>query len=170
MPEDNANRNQYGFRKGRGTMFATSLLKDIASYTIANNSALYVCSLDAEKYFDSIWHSGLFYKLMQIFPDAQWLFLYNWYSKSYVEVRWDSKLSEEFHITKGMKQGSLISPRLFNIFIDDLLHELKSINPGVRIQSFHLNSFAYADDINLVSTTTIGLQRLIDKCEHYADM
>ena len=109
MPEDNVYNSQFGFRKGRGTMFATSLLNDVASYTMANNSALYVCSLDAEKCFDSIWHCGLFYKLINIISDAQWLFLYNWYAKSYAQVRWDSTLSEQFHITKGMKQGSLIS-------------------------------------------------------------
>ena len=40
MPEDNANQNQFGFRKGRGTTFATSLLNDIASYTMAKHSSL----------------------------------------------------------------------------------------------------------------------------------
>ena len=128
---------------------------------MANNSALYVCSLDAEKCFDSIWHCGLFYKLMHIIPDTQWLFLYNWYLKSYAQVRWQSKLSAELHITKGMKQGSLLSPRLFNIFINDLLHNLQSMNVGVRIHNFHINFFAYADDINLLSTTAAGLQSLI---------
>ena len=56
MPVDQANKSQFGFRKGRGTLFATSLMNDIASYTIAKGSSLYVCSLDAEKCFDSIWH------------------------------------------------------------------------------------------------------------------
>ena len=42
------------------------------------------------------------------------------------------------------------------------------MNHGVRIHSFHINSFAYADDLNLISTTPSGLQKLINKCDHYA--
>ena len=48
MPEDKASGNQFGFRKGRGTMFATSLLNDISAYTMAHGLPLYVCSLNAE--------------------------------------------------------------------------------------------------------------------------
>ena len=77
MPEDTDSENLFAFRKGRGTTFATSLLNDTAAYTKARGSPLYVCSLDAEKCFDSIWHPGLFYKLIDIIPNAHWLFLYN---------------------------------------------------------------------------------------------
>ena len=131
MPEDTASENQFGFRKDRGTSCAISLLNDTAAYTKTRGSPLYVCSLDAEKCFDSIWHSGLFYKLINTMPDIQWLFLYNWYSNSYVHVRWGNKLSNRFKITKGMKQGSILSPQMFNKFINDILTKLKSMDPGV---------------------------------------
>ena len=168
MPEDNVSKNQFGFRKGRGTLFATSLLNDVASYSTAQGSSLYVCSLDAEKCFDSIWHPGLLYKLMHVIPDVEWLFLYHWYLQSFAQVRWEKNLSKEFQISKGMKQGSMLSPRLFNIFINDLLTRLKNINSGIRINNFHLNVLAYADDLNLISTTPLGLQKLIDECLQYA--
>ena len=155
MPAHNANKHQFGFRKGRGTLFATSLLNDIASYSIEHGSALFVCSLDAEKCFDSIWHAGLFYKLMGVIPDTHWLFMYNWYSNSYAQVRWGNKLSNIFNVRKGMKQGSILSPRLFNIFINDLLIKLQSEKSGFRMNDFHLNVLAYADDLNLIGTTPI---------------
>ena len=74
MPEDTANENQFGFKKGRGTAFAISLLNDTAAYTKSHGTPLYVCSLDAEKGFDSIWYPGLFYKLINTIPNTHWLF------------------------------------------------------------------------------------------------
>ena len=67
-----------------------------------------------------------------------------------------------------MKQGSILSPQMFNKFINDLLIKLKSMSTGVRIYDFHLNMFAYADDLNLVSTTAAGLQSLMNICRQYA--
>ena len=107
---------------------------------------------------------------MHIIPDAQWLVLHNWYAESYAQVRWENKLSIQFHITKVMKQGSILSPLLFNIFINDLLLKLKPMNSGVKILDFHINVLAYADDLNLISTTSIELQKLINICYQYAQM
>ena len=63
-----------------------------------------------------------------------------------------------------MKQGSIASPYLFTLFINDLLYSLKSIDEGVRISDFHVNNAVYVDDINPMSTTVNWLQRLKDAC------
>ena len=67
-----------------------------------------------------------------------------------------------------MRQGSILSPRLISVFIDDLLLQLKSNVNGMKLYNFKLNAIAYADDINLFSTTATGLQNLIDTCDSYA--
>ena len=167
-PEDSATDTQFGFRKGRGTATAVSLAHDAVKYMNNNGSAVYVCSLDAHKCFDSIWHDGLFYKLIGKIPDLHWIFLYKWYRASKAKVRWAGELSKTFSISKGMRQGSILSPRLFSVFIDDLLQQLKSNPSGMKIYSFKLNAIAYADDINLFSTTATGLQKLLDTCDSYA--
>ena len=169
LPEDTAADTQFGFRKGRGTTTATSLAHDAVKYMNNNGSAVYVCSLDAQKCFDSIWHDGLFHKLSGKISDQHWIFLYKWYRASKAKVRWAGELSSTFSISKGMRQGSILSPRLFSIFIDDLLLQLNSNDNGIKLHNFKLNTIAYADDINLFSTTAIGLQQLINICESYAE-
>ena len=47
-------------------------------------SPLYICSLDAEKCFDSIWHDALLYKLWEKLPLHHWLLMYRWYNNSNV--------------------------------------------------------------------------------------
>ena len=112
---------------------------------------MFVCSLDAQKWFDtSIWHDGLFYKLKGVLPhdDVYWLFLHRWYSCINATVRVGSDYSQVFPISRGTRQGSVVSPTLFNVFIDDLLQKLHKI--------------AYADDVTLISAPVPGLQRMID--------
>ena len=61
--------------------------------------------------------------------------------------------------------GSL---HLFSIFINELLEELKKLNSGLCIGDVKLESFAYADDLNLFSSTVTGLQNLVDACYYYS--
>ena len=62
-----------------------------------------------------------------------------------------------------------MSPSLFNIFIDELLIKLSKANTGVRIGDHKFNSFAYADDVTVFSSTATGLQELILICADYAN-
>ena len=159
---------QYGFRQGGDTVSATAFMNDITCYFKDQGSPVYTCSLDAEKCFDRIWHSGLFYKLWGVLPTPNWVFLYNWYNNFHAKVRWQGTLSQSFNITRGQKQGSLLSPVFFNYFINDMLLELKNDDNGVCIDNLKFTSFAFADDVTLLSCTVSGLQHLIDICYNYA--
>jgi hypothetical protein len=169
IPHNDVCDTQFGFREGRGTTFVTSLISDCALYYKENASPMFLCSLDAERCFDSIWHHGLLYKLLPILPSHQWLFLYRWYTSTNAQVSWNGHSSFTFNVSRGIRQGSVLSPYLFNIFMYDQLIELKSQPEGIRIHDYALNSCAFADDVTLFCSTVPGLQKLIDICVIYAN-
>ena len=168
IPQSDIAHTQFGFRKKMGTAFGCSLLSDVFSYFKCKDSPLYMCSLDAEKCFDNVCHKSLFYKLCDIIPSHHWVLCYRWYSSLRASVKWQGSYSSVFTVSKGTRQGSILSPYFFNVFINDLLLELQTIDSGVSIGNINLNSFAYADDINLFCSNASGLQMLINKCYEYS--
>jgi len=75
-PDDISEDSQFGFKKGNGVEFGCALLHDVAAISNDGKSPIFVCSLDAEKCFDSIWHEGLFFKLWDKIPIDHWFLLY----------------------------------------------------------------------------------------------
>ncbi len=142
------------------------MLLNILTLRVAH--AVFASSLDAEKCFDRVWHDGLFFKLLTRLNLNHWLLLYDWYTHQKASVRWSGTQSDLFSITRGIRQGSLLSPVFFTFFIDDLLVELGKTDVGLRIDHLLLNNFAYADDVNIFASSVTGLQTLIDVCSDYS--
>ena len=168
VPADQVSDVQFGFREKRSTSFACTLLHDIGLYFNSKGSPVYVCALDAEKCFDRVWHDGLFFKLLDVLPSPHWRFLYKWYRSTVAVVRWNGDVSPSFSVSRGVRQGSILSPHLFNIFINDMLNDVSTSGNGVRIGDEQYNVCAYADDVTLLSSTITGLQRNINICADYA--
>ena len=95
-------------------------------------------------------------------------FTYTCCSQMNAVVKWNGSCSNLFCVTRGTRQGSVLSPYLFNIFINQLLLDLNNCDAGVRIGDTLYNYMAYADDITLFSTNVQDLQNLIDVCVAYS--
>ena len=94
--------------------------------------------------------------------------LANWYSKQMFSVRWDESRSGEFRATNGVRQGGVMSPLLYNVYIDELNTLLSRSLAGCKLDECKINNISYADDMVLLAPSVTALQELIHICERYA--
>ena len=161
--------NQFGFKPGHGTDTCIFMLKSIIDYYRSFSSPVYLCFIDASKAFDRVDHCILFGKLLdRNVPKIIVRLLYFWYSTQTFIIKWGNTLSSPFSVTNGVRQGGVLSPSLFNVYIDDLSSSLCSLNVGCNINGQMFNHLVYADDTVLLANTPSALQKLIDSCQLFA--
>ena len=74
-----------------------------------------------------------------------------WYSKCFATVTWNGGISEIFRLFTGTRQGGDISPKLFAVYVGDVLEKLKHSRYGCYIRNIFLNVFMFAEDLLLSS-------------------
>jgi hypothetical protein len=81
-------------------------------------------------------------------------------------AHWGNILSLPFNVQNGVRQGGILSPQLFNLYMNGLSKSLHKHNIGLYTGNFS-NHIMYADDLVLYSPSVKGLEELIIECEHY---
>ena len=85
-----------------------------------------------------------------------------------MSVRWGDTISTQFTVVNGVKQGGVISPILFNVYMDDLSTALNSSGIGGYLGPAFLNYLCYADDLWIITLSSSGMQQLLNICQSYA--
>jgi hypothetical protein len=138
-------------------------VQQIVDFFRKRGSLVFIATLDASKAFDRIDHRCLFNKLNERgVPSCLTEVLSNWYSKLTAMVRWNNCLSMSFNIRAGVRQGGILSPLLFNVYMDDLSTQLSLCGSGCHINRKFVGCVMYADDILLMSASVRGLQLLLN--------
>lgn len=114
---------------------------------------IFGCFIDFKKAFDSVWHNGLFLKLLQSGVGGKtYDIIKDIYNGNKCCVKINNKRTDYFTQSKGVRQGCSLSPTLFNIYINELASALeKSCSPGLSLEDREIRCLLYADDLLLLS-------------------
>jgi hypothetical protein len=129
---------------------------------------IHVAFLDIKAAYDSVDRTILWNRCRgRGFSDGTIRILKRLFDHNSAQVAINGKRSQPFGIRAGLLQGSVLSPFLYSVFIDDLAKQLTR-EEQVEIGNFSLNCTMYADDIAIFATTAGKLQALLEKCSRHA--
>ena len=165
------NKNQIGFKQNSRTSDHLFTLKTLVKkYVAIGKEKLYVCFVDFQKAFDSVWHKGLFHKLKK--AGIKWntlTLIEDLYKKAQCAIKMNNRITEFFEYAKGVRRGCPLSSVLFNLYINDIFEMIDrhSVSDVYLDKANKINALMYADDLILISRTKEGLQRQIDCLQEY---
>ena len=160
--------NQDGFRKGYRT---TDHLFSIINHSLnVRKKPLYVCFVDFKRAFDTVSYHILWCKLIKYGIKGKFLDLIkSMYAKVKSCVRSDDGLTKLFAYKRGLRQGCLLSPLLFALFLSDLNNFLLDGAGGITLWDTRICAMLYADDLILAAESSADLQAQMDLLGFYAN-
>lgn len=159
---------QFGFKSGVSTTQCTWVVNEVATFFMRRGTAVNACLLDCSKAFDKCLFAKLFGKLIaKGLPAVVIRVLVFVYEEQQGCVKLGGKRSAYFQLTNGTRQGSVLSPVLFSVYLDDLLIELRRLQLGCHIGGWWYGALGYADDLILLAPNREVLQKMLVVCEQY---
>ena len=163
--------SQLGFLSGCRTSDALLILHNIIDHYCKRSSQhIFGCFVDFQKVFDSVPRNKLFQKLLNHNINGKFYdCLVNIYTEDKACIKIGNTVTETFVTNQGVKQGCILSPILFNIFLSDLqtIFEQTKCEPVQISESIPLSCMIWADDLLLLSKSQIGLQNMLTELNSY---
>jgi exonuclease III len=163
--EMHLSEEQAGFRPGRSTVEQIFVWKQLAErYLEVQNGELVNVFIDFKKAFDRVWHTGMVRVLQHYnIPRKLVVLIQDLYNQAVSAVRIGTDVSEWFRQTVGVRQGCVLSPDLFNLFLEHVLGgALEAHNGGALMNGRRVSNLRFADDIDLMGETTLEAQEILD--------
>lgn len=173
IPEQGGFRKLWPPAKGRSTEEQTLTLVETLQRRKTQGMETYLAFIDLRKAYDRVWRDALWVKLAKAGIKGRMLrTLRQLYSTVEVAVRCNGQVSELFNVAIGLKQGCVLSPVLFLVFINDILEECKSMGLGVKVMGStsrsspwdrgFMTGLLWADDLVLVADTAADLRKMLN--------
>ena len=157
---------QAGFRKGRGTRDQIYNIQWIIKKAKEFQKNIYFCFIDYAKAFDSVDHNKLWKILKDIgIPDHLTYLLRNLYTGQEATVRTGHGTTDWFQIGKGVCQGCILSPCLFNLYAEYIMRKARmdEAQAGIKIVRRNIINLRYVDDTTLMAESEEKLNSLLMK-------
>ena len=156
--------------KGHGTSDHIFLLQTIIEKLVNKGKRkLYVAFIDFKKAYDTVDRDILIKRMKALGING--IFLRN-IASMYMKTEYSIKLKnghlKAIRSNLGLKQGDPLSSLLFNLYIDDVNDIFDDLCHPVVMQNEKISHFLYADDLSLLSQSSEGLQRCLDKVYKYS--
>uniref|UniRef100_A0A803TE37 ribonuclease H n=1 Tax=Anolis carolinensis TaxID=28377 RepID=A0A803TE37_ANOCA len=155
---------QAGFRKGRGMRDQIANIRWIMEEAREFQKNIYFCFIDYSKTFACVDHNNKLWHVLggMGIPSHLVCLLRNLYKDQVATVRTDYGTTDWFKIRKGVRQGFILSPSLFNLYAEQIMQHEES-KAGGKIAGRNINNLRYADDTTLMAESEEELRSLITK-------
>ena len=161
---------QYAFKDKHSTVMCSLVLKETIRYYMNNESDVYGCFIDATKAFDRVRYDKLFTLLIKRgLPPIVLRALLDMYQRQQMRTIWKGESSRLFSTSNGIRQGGVISPVLFCVYMDELLRTLESKGHGCWIGQHYYGGSGFADDLTLLNPSVNGMREMVKICDEFGD-
>ena len=156
---------QDGFRRGRGTRDHIVNLRWMMEKDRDHQRELFMCFIDYKKAFDCVDHQRLWCTLKDMgVPEHLIVVLINLYTNQESTVRTEYCETSNIPIGKGVRQGFILYPLLFNIYAEIIMREfLGKWDKGISIGGRKVTKLRYAEDTTLIAGSKDDFTELITK-------
>ena len=157
---------QAGFRKGRGIRDQIANICWIIEKAREFQKNIFLCFINYAKTFDCVDHDKLQKALREMgTPDHLTCLLRSLYESQEATVRSLYGTIDWFRTEKGVKQGCLLSPCLFNLYTENIMRNsgMDELQAGIKIDGRNINNLRYADDTTLMAESENELKKLLMK-------